>query len=89
MNKTNKLPSSTRSVERERRSRSLQRLVGHSYVFMRDNHDWHACEVSVLAIKGKRFTVARCCDVAAGLLAPQGSPKRKLKTWTCTEDELW
>lgn len=70
-------------------SRSLKRLVGHSYVFMRDNHDWHSCEVSVLAIKGKRFTVARCCDVADGLLAPQGSPKRKLKTWTCTKDELW
>jgi hypothetical protein len=43
----------------------------------------------VLAIEGKRFTVARCCAVADGLLAPQGSPKRKLKTWTCTEDELW
>ena len=68
---------------------SLKRLVGHSYVFCRDNHDWHGCEVSVISIKGKRFTVARCCDVADGFLAPQGSPKRKLKTWTCTEDELW
>lgn len=71
------------------RADSLRRMVGHSYVFMRENHDWHSCEVSVLAIKGKRYTVARCCAVADGLLAPQGSPKRKLKTWTCTEDELW
>lgn len=65
------------------------RMVGQSYVFMRDNHDWHTCEVSVIAIKGKRFTVARCCNIADAILAPGGSPKRKIKTWTCTEDELW
>ena len=68
---------------------SLDRLVGQSYVFMRENHDWHSCEVSVLAAKGKNLTVARCCDVCDGLLAPKGSPKRKLKTWTCTKEELW
>lgn len=71
------------------RAYSPRRRVGHSYVFMRGNHDWHCCEVSVLAVNGKRFTVARCCDVAEGLLAPHGSPKRKLRTWTCTEQELW
>lgn len=69
-------------------SRSPKPLVGHSYVFMRDNHDWHSSEVSVLASRAKRFAVARCCDVADRLLAPQGSPKRKLKTWICTEEEL-
>jgi len=68
---------------------TLSRLVGHSYVFMRENHDWHSCEVSVLSIKGVKITVARCCDICGGLLASKGSSKRKLKTWTCTEEELW
>ena len=85
----NKTPKLNGRANSNGGSRCVQRVVGHSYVFMRENHDWHSCEVSVLSIKGKRFTVARCCDVADGLLAPQGSPKRKLKTWTCTEDELW
>lgn len=64
-------------------------MLGHSYVFMRKTHDWHCCEVSVLAIDGNRITVARCCDVADGLLAPKGSPRRKLQTWICTPGELW
>lgn len=79
----------TRNRTAEARANLLHRQVGHSYVFIRENHRWHGCEVSVLSIKGARFTVARSCAVADGLLAPKGSPKRKLKTWTCTEDELW
>ena len=68
---------------------ALNRLVGHAYVFMRENHDWHSCEVSVIAVKGNRYTVARCPDICEGLLAPRGSKKRKLKTWTCKKEELW
>ena len=64
---------------------SLDRLVGEIYVFMRENHDWHSCEVMVIAAKGKKLTVALCCDVCDVLI----SPKRKLKTWTCTKEELW
>ena len=67
----------------------LQRLVGQCYVFMRDGHDWDTSEVAVISITGKRYTVARATDVCQGLLAPQGSKKRKLKTWTCSHDELW
>ena len=62
--------------------------IGKSYAFVRENHDHSGCEVSVLSVKGKKLTVARCCDVCDGLLAPKDSPKRKLKTWTCTDDEL-
>lgn len=68
---------------------SLRRLVGQCYVFMRENHDWHSCEVAVISITGKRYTVARATDVCEGLLAPQGSKKRKLKTWVCKHEELW
>ena len=56
---------------------------------MREEHKWHGCEVSVLSIKGDRYTVARCCHVAEGLLAKPGSKRRKLHTWTCTHKELW
>lgn len=73
----------------KRASGSLERQVGHSYVFMRENHDCHGCEVSVLSINGTSFTVARCSNVADALLAPKGSPKRNIKTWKCTEAELW
>jgi hypothetical protein len=62
--------------------------VGTSWAFVRENHDWTGCEVSVISIKGKKLTVARCTNVCDALLAPEGSPKRKIKTWTCTEDEL-
>jgi hypothetical protein len=62
--------------------------VGHSYAFVREGNDWNGCEVSVLAIKGKKLIVARCCNVCDALLSPKGSPKRKFKTWSCTSDEL-
>lgn len=65
------------------------RQVGHCYVFMRDDHDWHSCEVAVLSIDGDTYKVARASDVCEGLLSKQGSPKRKLQTWTCTHEELW
>lgn len=35
------------------RAKPMRTLVGHSYGFTRENHDWHACEVSVLSIKGR------------------------------------
>ena len=67
----------------------VERSVGHCYLFMRGGHNWHGCEVAVISIKGGRYTVARASDVCEGLLAPRGSKKRKLKTWTCTHGELW
>ena len=71
-------------------SRPLQRFVGQSYVFMREGHNWHSCEVSVLAIKGGKLIVARCSDVCDALLSKMGSAKRKnLERWTCTTAELW
>lgn len=63
--------------------------VGASFVFFRDGHDWHGCEVSVLSVKGGRHKVARCCDVADALLSPRGSKKRKIKTWSAKREELW
>ena len=63
--------------------------VGKTYVFMPSRHPWYACEVAVLATKGKKLIVARCLDVCDGLLALKGSRKGKLKTWTCVEEDLW
>lgn len=71
--------------EQIKNSQPHGRKVGQCYVFMRDDHDWHACEVAVLCIKGELFTVARASDVCQALLGK----KRKLKTWTCTHEELW
>lgn len=63
--------------------------VAHSYVFFREGHEWHGCEVSVLAQNGRRWKVARCSDVADALLSKRPSLWSKLKTWTCTDEELW
>lgn len=68
---------------------SQPRVVGECYVFARNGHHSCFCEVAVLWIKGLRFKVARACDVCEALLAPRGSKKRKLQTWTCTSAELW
>lgn len=61
---------------------------GQSFAFVCAGHALDCAEVSVVAIDGKRITVARSSDIANGLLSPQGSRKRKLKTWTCTQAEL-
>jgi len=63
--------------------------VGRSYVFCRDGHEWHGCEVVVLEIRGRRYTVARAGAVAEALLAPRGRKKRKIHKWTCAIDDLW
>jgi hypothetical protein len=81
--------SAPKSVSAVNGGQPLPRLVGQCYVFMRENHEWHASEVAVISIEGERFTVARAIDVCEGLLAPRGSKKRKLKTWTCSRAELW
>lgn len=60
-----------------------------SYVFMRENHAWHGCEVTVIGVKRDGFTVARSCRLAEALLSPRGHAKRTLKTWTAKSSELW
>lgn len=78
-------------TNQNRKGPSLSIKVGSCYIFCRKGHDFYGCEVAVLSLikEGHRFKVARACDVCEGLLAPQGSKKRKLKTWTCTIAELW
>lgn len=79
----------TVSTTEARTAVALDHIVGHCFVFMRENHDWHSDTVAVLAQKPcGRFTVARACDVCEQLLAPPAR-RRKVKTWTATREELW
>jgi hypothetical protein len=70
-------------------STSLAKLVGKCFVFFRDDHEWDGETVAVLSFRGERLTVARASNVCEGILAPKGSKKRKLKTWTCLHEELF
>jgi hypothetical protein len=63
--------------------------AGRCFVFFRDGHDWHGDTVAVLSVNGQRCKVARATDVCEGLLASRDSKKRKLRTWSCTQEELW
>ncbi|MDF3059390.1 MAG: hypothetical protein K0R17_3605 [Rariglobus sp.] len=81
------MPIKTKPSRRAPSPHSVE--IGHAYVFFRDDHKWHGCEVSVISIKGDKITVARSSAVAEGFLAPKGSKKRKLETWACTSPELW
>lgn len=65
--------------------------VGHSYVFIREGHKWHASEVAVIAAIGEHdwFMVARCCDLCESLLAPPDALNRKLEIRSCRAGELW
>lgn len=67
---------------------SLDAIVGKCFLFIRDKHEWNGVEVAVLSYRGGRIKIARSKDVCEGILAPKGSKQRKLKTWTCTEEEL-
>ena len=79
----------TVSTTKARPAVALDRIVGHCYVFMRENHDWHSDTVAVLSQKRNgAFTVARASDVCEQLLAP-ADKRRKVKTWTATREELW
>lgn len=87
----------SKSVKREsepRRGRrvALQRLVGHTYVFMREGHDWHGCEVTMISKDptGCVVTLATATWEALQMQAASklGRPSALVVT-PCTEDELW
>ena len=70
-------------------SDGIQIREGRSYVFFRDGHAFHGASVSVVGKKGNRWRVALTDEVAKAILSPRYSKKRKLKTWFCTDAELW
>jgi len=91
--KNTKQPKEARPSKRNGASRCMKRMVGHSAVFVREGHDWSGCEVSVLKIEGDTYVVSRCCWIADVILqryaiVPSPISTLRVKTWTCTEDEL-
>lgn len=88
--KNTKQSKQARPSKRNGGSRCMKRMVGHSAVFVREGHDWSGCEVSVLKIEGGKYVVSRCCWIADALLqkVPASLSALRVKTWTCTEDEL-
>mgnify|MGYP006914137671 FL=1 len=70
----------------------LQRLVGHTYVFMREGHDWHGCEVTLIS-KDPTGCVVTLATATWKALQMQAASKLgrpfALVVTPCTEGELW
>lgn len=70
----------------------LQRLVGHAYVFMREGHDWHGCEVTLIS-KDPTGCVVTLATATWKALQMQAASKLgrpfALVVTPCTEGELW
>lgn len=70
----------------------LQRLVGHTYVFMREGHDWHGCDVTLIS-KDPTGCVVTLATATWKALQMQAASKMgrpfALVVTPCTEGELW
>ncbi len=76
----------------KRKGDYVQRLVGHTYVFMREGHDWHGCEVTLISKDptGCVVTLATATwrALVMGAQCKLGKPFALVVT-PCTESELW
>lgn len=74
------------------KAHSLNRIVGQTYVFMREGHDWHACEVTLISKDPTGCVVTLATATWRALvMAAQcklGKPFGLMVT-PCTEGELW
>ena len=71
---------------------SLNRIVGQTYVFMREGHDWHGNEVTLIS-KDPTGCVVTLATATWKALQMQAASKLgrpfALVVTPCTEGELW
>ena len=74
------------------KAHSLDRTVGHTYVFMREGHDWHGSEVTLIS-KDKTGCVVTLATATWKALVTQAASQLgrpfALVVTQCTEGELW